>query len=80
MADKPVVTPVSGAPAPRCEATILIHDDRFPMQDRCEGPAGHGGPHTASRDACEPTAWLSWVGSYETPVQEDDKHSRKATP
>ena len=66
--------------ADRCQATILIHDDRFPMEDRCELGEGHPGLHSSSRDACEPVARLVWLGSYSTPVQEPDNPRSGVSP
>lgn len=55
--------------ADRCQATILMRDDRWGgFVDRCDLNAGHEGEHRTARDACEPTAWLCWTGTYERPA------------
>lgn len=52
-------------PPNRCPAKVKQRDDRYGgIIDRCDLQVDHEGPHKAFRDACEPRAWLSWVGSY----------------
>jgi hypothetical protein len=50
-----------------CTATVLVLDDRWgSYRDECKLQTGHAGPHVSPRTACEPTAWLSWMGGAQT--------------
>lgn len=48
-----------------CPATTLMKDDRYGgFITKCSQIEDHEGPHTHPMTACEPVAWLSWLGSY----------------
>jgi len=53
--------------ATRCEATVLVKDDRMGgWTNRCRLRKGHGGYHRHPLDACEPLAFMAWTGTRTT--------------
>jgi hypothetical protein len=49
----------------RCSARVLVMDERWGGIERtCENEAGHVGLHSASMGACDPPAFMAWIGSY----------------
>lgn len=48
----------------RCEATTFVMDDRMGgWENRCRLRKGHGGYHRHPLGACEPKAFMAWMGT-----------------
>jgi hypothetical protein len=61
----------------RCFATVFVKDDRWGgWVEQCDLPADHIGPHVIDRSACQPEAWMSWVGTYQTEKCPNASHAQ----
>lgn len=50
--------------AVRCEATVFVSDDRWGgWTNQCQLKKGHGGYHRHPLNACEPLAFMAWMGT-----------------
>lgn len=54
--------------AARCDACVLVEDDRGNIRDYCERPKGHRGEHARTLGATKPLAKLRWFGTYKDPT------------
>jgi hypothetical protein len=61
-----------------CDAKVNVPDEKWgPFINRCQLQPGHGGPHMVALNACEPQAWMGWIGSYEPPPEGDPVVGRR---
>lgn len=54
--------------ANRCDSEVLVKDDRWGgWTNRCRLMKGHGGYHRHPLDACDPKAFMAWMGTTDAP-------------